>query len=184
MKILTVSGCKPMELNIFSEEDPRIAFVKRAIEKRLIQFIEEGLEWVLISGQMGVEMWTAEVALDLKEEYDLQIGVFPPFEDQANRWPEALQYKYEELMFTADFFQPIYNSEYKGPHQFRARDAWLIEKSDAALLLMDEEYPGSVGYFYEATKDVDEYPVYFITPSDIDDVVEEIRMTDPRYWSE
>src|SRR5690625_5642377 len=85
MKILTVTGCKHMELSIFSEEDPRIEFIKKAIEKRLISFIEEGLEWVLISGQMGVEMWTAEVVLDLKETYDIQVGVIPPFENQESR---------------------------------------------------------------------------------------------------
>ncbi len=96
MKILVVTGCKPMELNIFSEEDSRIEFVKKAIEKRLIGFIEEGLEWVLISGQMGVEIWTAEVVLDLKETYDIHIGVIPPFENQESRWPEPLQHKYQE----------------------------------------------------------------------------------------
>src|SRR5699024_8349357 len=119
MKILTVTGCKLMDLGIFSEEDPRFEFIKKAIEKRLISFIEEGLEWVLISGQMGVEMWTAEVVLDLKETYDIQVGVIPPFENQENRWPESLQQKYQELTFTADFFQPIYNGDYKGRYQFK-----------------------------------------------------------------
>jgi len=156
MKILTVTGCKPMELSIFSEEDPRIEFVKKAIEKRLIGFIEEGLEWVLISGQMGVEIWTAEVVLDLKEKYDINIGIIPQFENQEIRWPEPLQHKYQELMFTADFFQPIYNGDYKGPYQFRARDMWLVDKSDGAIMLMDEEYPGSAGYFHEAAKSVED----------------------------
>lgn len=184
MKILTVTGCKPMELTIFSEDDPRIAFIKKALEKRLIGFIEEGLEWVLISGQMGVEMWTAEVVLDLKEMYDINIGVIPPFENQEGRWPEPLQHKYQELMFTADFFQPIYNGNYKGPYQFRARDMWLIEKSDACLLLMDEENPGSPGYFYETAKAVNDYPVYMITPFDLEEVVEEMRMMDSQDWDQ
>ena len=98
MKILTVSGYKPMELNIFKEDDPRITFIKAAIEKRLIGFIEEGLEWVLISGQMGVELWTADLVLELKEMYDINIGVFPPFENQDNRWPDSIKEKYQELI--------------------------------------------------------------------------------------
>lgn len=182
IKNLVVSGCKPMELSIFNEEDPRIKFVKRAIEKRLIQFIEEGLEWVLISGQMGVELWTAEVVLGLKEIYDIQIAMIPPFENMASRWPEALQHKYEELSFTVDFYEPLYQGDYRGPFQFRRRDEWLIDKSDACLLLMDEEYPGSVGYFYNVVKKRDDYPSYFITPFDIEEVVQEIQMQDPRYW--
>ena len=182
IKNLVVSGCKPMELSIFNEADHRISFVKKAIEKRLIQFIEEGLEWVLISGQMGVELWTAEVVLDLKETYDINIAMIPPFENMASRWPEALQHKYEELSFSVDFYEPIYQGDYRGPYQFRARDEWLMDKSDACLLLMDEEYLGSVEYFYKVAKARDDYPVYFITPFDIDEVLREIQMQDPKYW--
>lgn len=170
-----------MELTIFDEEDQRIRFIKQALKRRLISFIEDGLEWVLISGQMGVELWTAEVVLDLKETYDINIAVTPPFENQQSRWPEPLQHKYEELMLTADFFQPIYKGDYKGPFQFKAKDMWLVEKSDASLILMDEENPGSAGYFYEVAKSVEDYPVYFITPFDLDEVVEEIHMSESEY---
>lgn len=182
IKNLFVSGCKPMELGIFKEKDHRIDFVKKAIERRLIAFIEEGLEWVIISGQMGVELWTAEVVLELKEEYDVRIAMIPPFENQAGRWPESLQVKYEELSFTVDYYEPLYQGEYRGPFQFRNRDAWLIQKTDACLLLMDEESPGSVGYFYNTAKDKANYSVYFITPFDIDDVVRDMEMQDPKYW--
>ncbi len=103
VEILHVTGYKPTELGIFKENDPRIVFIKAALEKRLRTFIEEGLEWVIISGQMGIEQWTADVIMDLKEEYDVQIGVFPPFENQDQRWPDPIKEKYEELMMTADF---------------------------------------------------------------------------------
>lgn len=138
MKILTVTGYKPMELNIFNEEDDRIKVIKYALEKRLIGFIEDGLEWVLISGQMGIELWTAEVVLELKDIYDINLGIFPPFENIASRWPEALQHKYEQLTLAADHYQPIYKGDYKGPFQFKAKDKWLVKKSDASLILMDE----------------------------------------------
>ncbi|WP_339229017.1 DUF1273 domain-containing protein [Oceanobacillus sp. FSL K6-2867] len=183
MKILTVTGYKPMELNIFKENDPRITFIKAAIEKRLIGFIEEGLEWVLISGQMGVELWTADVVLDLKEMYDINIGVFPPFENQDNRWPDPIKEKYQELIMIADFYKPIYLGDYKGPYQFKAKNMWFVDKSDGCLLLMDEEYPGSNRFFYEAAKNANkDYQVFTITPADLDDAVEEMRMSDPNYW--
>src|SRR5690625_2538710 len=146
MKVLAVTGYRPMEINIFNENDEKIKFVKRAIEKRLLQFIDGGLEWVIVSGQMGVEMWTAEVVLDLKVQYDIHLAIVPPFLNQAKRWPEVLQYKYEELLMEADFSEPIYQEDYKGPYQFQAKDLWLIEKSEGCLLLVDEDNPGSVQY--------------------------------------
>jgi uncharacterized phage-like protein YoqJ len=184
MKILTVSGYKSMELGIFKENDPRVTFIKATIEKRLIGFIEEGLEWVLISGQMGVEMWTAEVIFDLQENYDIQLGLFPPFENQDNRWPDNLKEKYEELLMLADFYKPLYQGDYKGAYQFKAKNQWFIDKSDGCLLLMDEEFPGSNKYLFDAAKATDkEYQIFIITPSDLDDAVEEIRMSDPNYWT-
>lgn|SRR5699024_5946225 len=176
MKILTVTGYKPMELNIFSESDERIKFIKYALKQRLISFIEEGLEWVLISGQSGVEMWAADVVIELKETYDINLGVFPPFENQANRWPEHLQHKYEELSFTADHFQTLYQGDYQGPFQFKEKDKWFVEKSDASLILMDQEYPGSTIFYHRIAEADDNHPIYYITPLDLDDVVETMRM--------
>lgn len=184
MKVLHITGYRTMEMGIFKEDDPRISFIKAAIKKRLITFIEEGLEWVIISGQMGVELWTAELILDLKEEYEIQLGIFPPFEHQEKRWPEPLQEKYQEISMLADFYKPLYKGDYQGAYQFRAKNMWFVEKSDASLLLMDEEYPGSVGYFYEAAKQASaDYPTYLITPMDLDDTIEELRMNESDYWS-
>lgn len=183
MKVLYVTGYKSMEMGIFKENDPKIQFIKAAIEKNIREFLEEGLEWVIVSGQMGVELWTAEIILDLKEEFDINLGVFPPFENQDKRWPEVLQEKYQEIIMVADFYKPLYIGDYKGPYQFRAKNLWFAEKSDASLLLMDEEYPGSVRYFHEAAKQDEDYPIHLITPMDLDEIVEEIRMNDPDYWT-
>jgi uncharacterized phage-like protein YoqJ len=182
MKTIVVSGYKSTELGIFKENDPRVAFIKAAIEKRLISFIEEGLEWVIITGQLGVEMWTAEVVLDLKDNYDINIAMIPPFESQENRWPDLLKEKYQELTFIVDFFQPLYKGDYKGPYQFQAKNKWLVDKSDGCLLLMDEDNQGSNKYLYDIAKVNEGYQVYLITPMDLEDIVEEIRMNDPDYW--
>lgn len=183
LKVLHVTGYKSTEMGIFNDEnDPKIPFIKEAIERRLRQFLEEGLEWVIISGQLGIELWTADVVFDLKEEFDIQLGVFPPFENQDKRWPEMLQEKYQKTIMTADFYKPLYQGDYRGPFQFQAKNKWFVEKSDASLLLMDEEYPGSVKYFYEtARKYSKEYPTYLITPMELDDIVQHMMMSDPDY---
>ena len=182
MKIMAVTGYKPMELNLFKPDDPRIKYIKAAIKKRLIAFIEEGLEWVLTSGKMGFEIWTAEVVQELQEMYAIKLGIIPPFENQESRWPDPLKQVYHELITTADFYQPLYKGDYKGAYQFKASNKWLIDKSAACLILMDEEFQGSTRFFYNEAKQTPEYPVYFITPSDLDDVVEETHMQDPSYW--
>ncbi len=77
---------------------------------------------------MGVELWTAEVVLELKEIYDINLGMIPPFENQDNRWPEPIQFLYQDIMVQADFYKPLYKGDYKGPFQFKAMNKWLVEK--------------------------------------------------------
>lgn len=187
MKILAVTGYKPHEIGLFKVDDPNIDYVKETIKRRLIPLIEEGLEWVLISGSMGVEIWTGEVILDLKETYNVKLGIFPPFLNQENRWPEPQQEQYRMLIECADFFKPLYNKEYEGPYQFQSRDQWMLEKSDACLILYDEDTGGSPAYFLDKAKqyqDKKDYSIYFITPFDIDETVREMMMEQPHYWSE
>ncbi|QDP40420.1 SLOG family protein [Radiobacillus deserti] len=183
MKIVTVTGYKPFELNIYKANDPRIKIIKETLRKRLIALVEDGLEWVLVSGQMGVELWTCQVIMDLQATYDIKIGVIPPFENQESRWPESYQMEYEEISMQADFFQPLYQSEYKGPFQFKARDKWLIEKSDGCLVLTDEEFPGSTKYFIEEAKKAEKfYPIHEITPFDLDETVQDLQAEETNIW--
>src|SRR5699024_10326497 len=176
ISILTLTRYIPKEINIFSENDERIKIIKYALKKRLIQQIEEGVSWIITSGQMGVELWTAEVVLELKESYDVNLGVFPPFENFTSRWPEHLREKHTEISFLADHFHPLYKGDYKGPFQFKARDQWFLEKSDQSLILMDEEYPGSTKFYYDTIKDEKNHAILFITPFELEEVVEEMRL--------
>lgn len=187
MKTIVVTGYKPIEMGIFKSNDPKIEFVKEAFKRRIITMIDEGLEWVLVSGQMGVELWISEVVLDLKEEYSINLGILPPFENQQERWPEDIQLIYEEVTMNADFYKPIYQKKYEGPYQFRAKDQFLVEHSDGCLVLFDEDTKGSPEFFLRAAKNHQEksgYNILYITPLDLEETVEEIRMSDPDYWSQ
>ncbi|WP_430623164.1 SLOG family protein, partial [Bacillus velezensis] len=62
-----ITGYKPHELGIFNDKHPGIAIIKKALEARLRTLLNEGLEWVIISVQQGVESWSAEVVLMLKK---------------------------------------------------------------------------------------------------------------------
>ncbi|KGX92124.1 hypothetical protein N781_17615 [Pontibacillus halophilus JSM 076056 = DSM 19796] len=188
MKVITVTGYKPMEMGIFKQDDERIVFVKETLRRRLLPMIEDGLEWVLISGQAGVELWTGEVILDLKEEgYEIQLGIFPPFLNQESRWPEPQQEQYLMMIELADFYQPLYNKEYEGAYQFKAKDQWFLEKSEAMLVLFDEDTKGSPSFIVEKAKhyaETHDYPIYIITPLDLQETVEQLQMENPDYWAD
>ena len=66
VKVVTISGYKPFELGIFKQNHPAVKYIKTAIQKELEDMISDGLEWVIISGQLGTELWAAEVVFDLQ----------------------------------------------------------------------------------------------------------------------
>ncbi|PSL51356.1 putative phage-like protein YoqJ [Salsuginibacillus halophilus] len=178
MKVLAVTGYKPKELGIFSEDDERIHVLKYALRKRLLAFIQEGGQWLLTSGQPGVEQWALETALYLKEEdQSVKLALTPPFANQESIWPEEAQLRYNQLTAAVDFYQPLYQSGYEGPFQLRAKNDWIIAKSDALLILYDEDYPGTPKYYLEAAeKKAAEahYPIYTVTPLDIQEIADEL----------
>ncbi|MGX6442523.1 DUF1273 domain-containing protein [Neobacillus sp. K501] len=177
MKVLAVSGYKAFELGIFKNDHPSVAFIKAAIKKSLIPLIEEGLEWILISGQLGVELWAAEVVYELQLEYpEIRLAVITPFLDQETSWSENNKEWYDSILAQADFVDSVSKKGYEKPWQFRIKNQFFIEKSDGMLLLYDNEKEGSPKYIYELAKQYQNqqnYPIQLITFYDLQVIVEE-----------
>ena len=67
VKTIYVTGYRAHELGIFNDKHPGIAVIKKALYDQLYQLCDAGLEWIVISGQLGVESWAAETVLELKK---------------------------------------------------------------------------------------------------------------------
>ena len=176
-KVLAISGYKPFELGIFKKDHSSVDYIKKALKKELLPMIEEGLEWVLISGQLGIELWAAETVFDLQLEYpDLKLAVITPFLDQESNWKEENKEWYESVLMQADFVDSVSKKAYEKPIQFRVKNQFFIEKSDALLLFYDQEKEGSPKYIYEMAvsyQSTHPYPVHLITFYDLQNIVEE-----------
>ena len=94
VKRLVVTGYKAHELGIFNDSHAGIPIIKQAIKNQLLALMDEGLEWVILSGQQGVETWTAELVVEMKEEFPhLKYAIITPFLDQEKNWNELKQEK-------------------------------------------------------------------------------------------
>ncbi len=175
--VAVVSGYKSHEFGIFKQDDPAIYYIKKAIKKELVSLIEDGLEWVLISGQLGVELWTAEVIFELQDEYpDIKLAVLTPFEGQEENWNEGNKEYYQGILAQADFVESISKGPYKSPQQFRNRNHLFLHKSQVLVLLYDEEKEGSPKFLLEEAKKFKEqhsYEIRLISFMDLQWIVEE-----------
>lgn len=180
MKVLAISGYKPFELGIFKNDHPSVLFIKSAIKKSLLPMVEEGLEWVLISGQLGVELWAAEVVFELQMEFpDVKLAVITPFLDQQASWKENNKEWYESVLAQADFIDSVTKKGYEKPWQFRLKNQFFIEKSEGLLLLYDQEKEGSPKYLYDMALEFQKkhsYSIELITFYDLQMIVEEEQL--------
>ncbi|WP_277673601.1 SLOG family protein [Piscibacillus halophilus] len=178
LKSITITGYKPHELNIFSDQDDKVQIIKEAIKRRLVDYLDNGLEWVLLSGQQGVETWAFDVLQDLKQDYSVKVALIPPFVDQEKIWKEDKQTIYQRMLEKADFHQPLSQKSYEGPKQYFIKNKWFIEKTDGCILLYEEEFGGSPKFFYDLIlkyQEQHEYNVTIINSFDLDDLAREMQ---------
>lgn len=177
LKRLVVTGYKQHELGIFDDKNPGIRFIKKALENRLRTLIDDGLEWVILSGQLGVETWTAEVVIELKKEFpELKYALLTPFLEQEKNWNEAKQEKYQMIVDYADFHRSLTNKPYEAPWQFIEKNKFFLRNSDGILIVYDEETDGSPKFIKKEAERYAEkadYEVLTITADDLRIVSEE-----------
>lgn len=179
MKSVFITGYKNFELGIFKKDAEEVTYIKEAIRRELVALIEDGLEWVIISGQLGIELWAGEVATECKwKGYEVKLAVLEPFLNQAGNWNEQNKLWLEEVLADADYHAMITNRPYENALQFQLRDQFIIDNTDGALLVYDIEREGSPRFFYERAKPIQEkgdYQLRMIDFYTLQEVVEDMN---------
>ncbi|GGE35790.1 DUF1273 domain-containing protein [Streptococcus himalayensis] len=170
MSSILISGYRAFDLGIFDEKVPQVKIIKKAIERDLKKFLEEGVEWLIFTGNLGFEVWCLEIAKDLQKEYDFQIATIFIFENQGENWNEANQAKLS-LFRQVDFVKSAY-PRYENPSQFREYNQFLIHNTDGAYLFYDEERETNLKYLLTVMKEQEDYFIKKLTFDDLNDLAE------------
>ena len=87
MTSLLVTGYKSFELGIFKDKDPKVTIIKKAIKRDFKRFLDDGVDWMIFTGNLGFEFWALEVAKELQQDYPLKLATLFPFE--THEWSES-----------------------------------------------------------------------------------------------
>lgn len=182
IRTIFVTGYRPHELGIFNDKHPGIPIIKQAIENQLRILLDGGLEWVVISGQPGVETWTAQVILSLQTEFpELKYSIITPFLDQEKNWNEQKQQSYLHIVEKADFVTSVTKLPYKAPWQFIEKDKFIINNTEGMLLVYDEDNEASPKYVLKLVQkymETHEYELFRINAYDLQIISEEMQRAD------
>jgi Uncharacterized protein conserved in bacteria len=171
MKSLLILGYKDYELGIFNENDPKLVIIKAFIRKKILQFLDEGVSWLIFTGNIGFEYWVYEIAREYQDEYDLQFAVIFPFRNHGENWSEGNKYKLSQYK-QADYVEYAYGS-YENPGQFRKYNEFLIQHTDACLLFYDLEQETNLKYISKDLKEAQDYYLIQLDFTELDDFMQD-----------
>lgn len=170
MVSVLVVGYKAFDLGIFGDKDQRLKIIKAAIRRDLIYLLENGMKWLVFTGNLGFEVWVLEVAKELQEKYNFQLATIFIFENQGENWNEVNQEKLANFK-NVDFIKYAYPS-YENPSQFRTYNQFLLESTDGAYLFYDEENETKLKYLYQMMKENEQYHIKKLTFDDLNELAE------------
>ncbi|MDC7952009.1 DUF1273 domain-containing protein [Liquorilactobacillus mali] len=164
-----VTGYRSYELNIYKDSDPKVEVLKSILKDAIRQKAEDGLEWVLVGGQSGIEQMTAEVVCSMKKEFpELKVAMMLPYSDFESRWKEERKATFALLKSQVDFCATVSSKEYKSPQQLRNWQKFMLEHTEEALLVYDSEFEGKTKYDVLAAKKYAETHEYNVVTIDMD----------------
>ncbi len=162
-------------MNIFNETDPKYLYIKKFLEKRIIRFIEEGVEWFIIGGQLGTELWAGEIILELQEEYsNVHLAVILPYTSFEENWNENNRELFKRVTHQADYVNFSSNKDYESPKQLRGNQVFMIRNTDGAFLVYDrmteESADGKPKYLYDLMEIYQEQSEYSLELASFEEI--------------
>ena len=79
MTSLLVTGYKSFELGIFKDKDPKVTIIKKAIKRDFKRFLDDGVDWMIFTGNLGFEFWALEVAKRTSARLSFEVSDTLPF---------------------------------------------------------------------------------------------------------
>lgn len=175
MRRLWVTGYRSYELNVFKDDDPKVKVIKDVLSRELKSRLEESNDefWLITGPQLGVEQWSAEVALELKATFpQLKVSIMLPFTEFGQQWNENNQAKLENLQSRVDFSASVSDHPYQSPQQLRTFQRFMLTHTDEALLIYDPDHEGKEKYDYQAIQRYAESNEYSYRLIDFDELQE------------
>ena len=131
------TGHRPEKLVISESE------VKAELEKEIRLAIADGFNVFITGMAPGVDIWAAEVVLELrgKEDHPLKLIAASPHPGFENRWSLDWQKRYAVIMSKADYIKDVCQCYSRGCYQIR--NEWMVDHSARVIAVWNGRPSGT-----------------------------------------
>lgn len=171
MVAILVTGYKDFELGIFQNKDKRIDIIKKAIRHHFINYLEDDVDWLIFTGNLGFEYWALQVAKELQKDYDFKIATLFMLETHGNNWNENNQRKLLDFK-QVDFVKYVFQT-YENASQFKQYNRFLVDNTEKAYLFYDSEKETNLNYLLQEMKQKKDYVIDYLTFDYLNELLDE-----------
>lgn len=139
------TGHRPQSFSFrFNEEHPDCVRIKTVLKEQIERLINEKGVMYFISGMaLGVDLWAAEMVLELKKSYPkIKLECVIPYENQAASWTEAQRNRYFSILEQCDD-ESLLQYQYTSDCMFK-RNKYMVHQSRYMLAVWNG-CPSSTG---------------------------------------
>ena len=143
-KVCCFTGHRPQSLPFgFNEQDERCVKLKRLLREEIgRQITEEGVTHFISGMAIGVDMYAAEIVLDLKAKYPhITLESAIPCETQAVKWPSALRERYYLIASKCDKETTI--QRHYTADCMHKRNRYMVDQADFIIAVWDGRPSGT-----------------------------------------
>ena len=144
IKICSFTGHRPQNLPFrFDEQDRRCRKLKRVLRQEIKRQIKEAGVCHFISGMaIGVDMYAAEIVLDLKRKYpQITLEAAIPCENQSEKWPLPLQRRYDHILSQCD--KRTLMQQHYTPDCMHRRNRYMVDSAQTVIAVWNGNPSGT-----------------------------------------
>lgn len=128
----------------YNETAPDCVLLKGVLAEQIKALAERGVTDFLSGMAQGVDLWCAQIVLDLKEKNPaLRLHCILPYEGQEVKWPVAEQERYHSILRRAD--EVVYVNRAYHSDCMLERNRYMVDRASVLLAVYDETYRSGTG---------------------------------------
>ena len=135
-KTCCFTGHRPEKLH---ESEGEVIYALRA---KVCHAIEDGFDTFITGMSRGVDIWAAEIVLELKRENpEIRLVAALPYDGMGNSWNSRWKNSYFDILEKADLIK-IFSPNYQ-PFVYGERDRWMVDMSSRVIAVYHGEAGGT-----------------------------------------
>lgn len=145
-----------------TEQDDRCIHLKEQISQEVRQAYDDGFRHFICGMAQGADFYFCEAVMKLRDERPgVTIEAAIPYENQANRWPETDQIRYQCLVGHCDYETVVQRFYDRGC--MHRRNRYMVDRSSRLIAAFDGSRGGTM------------YTVTYAMRHDVDVVILDIE---------